>query len=283
MNAIARPYPRTEGNRMRDQSFAAERIDTGKPHPARMYDYYLGGHDNHEVDRRAADRLVEQYPDVLPSARANRDFLLRAVRTVADAGIRQIVDIGTGIPTSPNTHEVARESAPDTRVVYIDNDPIVATHARARLTSAPGTGFVHADLRDPEAILRHPVVREIIDFEQPVALILVAVLHFVPEEDDPAGIVATLTKALPRGSHLVLSHGTLDFHDHIGDEAAEIHRSSTASLHLRSHPELTPLFDGFELLDPGLVQVPLWRPEGALPEVEVLRRVGVYGGIGVKD
>lgn len=257
-------------------------IDTSRPHPARMYDYYLGGKDNYEIDREAAERIIEQSPDILASARANRAFLLRAVRTVVSGGVRQIIDIGTGIPTSPNTHEVAREIAPDTRVVYIDNDPIVAAHADAKLTSTPGTHFAAADARRPADILAHPAVRDGIDFTEPVALLLVAVLHFVSDPEDPAGIIAALTERMVPGSHLVISHGTLDFHgpDRVADE---VYRKSTAELSLRRHAEIVPFFDGFTMLDPGLVRAPLWRPDGPPPDAAALASVGIYGGVGRKD
>ena len=198
--------------------FPAERIDTGKPHPARIYDYLLGGWDNYEVDRVAAERVIDLAPDARVSVRANRAFLRRAVRTVVGAGIRQIIDIGTGIPTSPNTHEVAGELSPDVRVAYVDNDPIVATHAGAKLIDAGNTGFFLADVRDPASDRRHPTISEMIDFDRPVALMLVAVLHFVEDHEDPIGILRPLPGALAPGSHLVLSHGTLDFHrDGVGD------------------------------------------------------------------
>lgn len=247
-----------------------------------MYDYYLGGKDNYEIDREAAERIIGQSPDILDSARANRAFLLRAVRTVVASGIRQIIDIGTGIPTSPNTHEAAREIAPDTRVVYIDNDPIVAAHADAKLTSTPGTHFALADARGPADILAHPAVRDGIDFTEPVALLLVAVLHFVSDAEDPAGLIATLTEPMAAGSHLVISHGTLDFHgpDEVADE---VYRKSTAQLSLRRHAEILPFFDGFTLLEPGLVRAPLWRPDGPPPDAGALGHVGIYGGVGRKD
>ncbi|MEV6315440.1 SAM-dependent methyltransferase [Streptomyces sp. NPDC051776] len=248
-----------------------------------MYDYFLGGRDNYEVDREAAERVIAISPDARPSARANRAFLRRAAKSVVDSGIRQIIDIGTGIPTSPNTHEVARESAPGVRVAYVDNDPIVGVHAGARLTSAGDTGFALADVRSPETVLGHPSVRELIDFEEPVALLMVAVLHFITDEEDPAGIVRTLTGALPRGSYLVLTHGTADFHQHVDGDATEVYRQATATLNVRPHDGILPFFAGFELLDPGLVQVPLWRPDAPLPDVDDIRRIAFYGGVGIKD
>lgn len=164
-----------------------------------MYDYFLGGRDNHEVDREAAEQVIQEAPEVIASARANRDFLLRAVRFLTGRGIRQILDVGTGIPTTPNTHEAGRKAAPDLRVVYVDNAPIVAAQAGGRLTNTPGTHFALGDVRQPEAILAHPVVEEFIDFGEPVGLLLVAVLHFVKDEEDPAGIIRTLAARLPAG------------------------------------------------------------------------------------
>ncbi|MET7799510.1 SAM-dependent methyltransferase [Streptomyces decoyicus] len=272
--------------------FSAEEIDTSRPHPARMYDYYLGGWDNYEVDRVAAERVIEVHPQVRHSARANRAFLRRAVRELVTGGIRQIIDIGTGIPTSPNTHEVARETAPDTRVVYVDNDPIVATHAGARLTNTERTGFVLGDVRDPKAVLDHPAVRELIDFDQPVALLLVAVLHFIRDDEDPAGIVTALADALPAGSHLVLSHATGEPYEAYAagrtderarDGVVNVYKSSTATLNLRSKAGIEPLFGPFTLLEPGVVRVPLWRPDGAVPGAEDLNNTIFYGGVGRKD
>jgi hypothetical protein len=257
-----------------------------------MYDYYLGGWDNYEVDRVAAERVIEVHPQVRLSARANRAFLQRAVRALVAGGIRQIIDIGTGIPTSPNPHEVAREIAPDTRVVYVDNDPIVATHAGARLTNTAHTGFVLGDVRDPKAILDHPAVRELIDFDQPVALLLGAVLHFVRDDEDPAAIVATLADALPTGSHVVLSHATGEPYEDYApgrtdvqarDGVVNVYRSATAGLNLRSKAEIEPLLGPFTVLDPGIVRVSLWRPDGEVPGAEELNNTIFYGAVGRKD
>lgn len=271
--------------------FQAAEIDTSRPHPARMYDYYLGGWDNYEVDRVAADRVIEVHPQVRLSARANRAFMGRAVRELVGDGIRQIIDIGTGIPTSPNTHEVARETAPDTRVVYVDNDPIVATHAGARLTNTELTGFVLGDVRDPKAILDHPTVRELIDFDRPVALLLVAVLHFIRDDENPAALVATLAEALPAGSYLVLSHATGEPYEAYApgrtdvrarDGVVNVYKSATATLNLRTKAEIQPLFGPFALRDPGVVRVPLWRPDGEVPSPEALNNIIFYGGVGRK-
>ena len=272
---------------MTEQGFPAEQIDTSRPHPARMYDYYLGGRDNYEVDRDAAQRVIDVFPDIIPTTRANRRFMHRAVRHLAEQGIRQIIDVGTGIPTSPNTHEIAHSVSPDVRVAYIDNDPIVATHAGAHLLGAgSNTGFFLADLRDPVNVFQHPTISELIDFDQPVGLLLVAVMHFVTDKEDPAGLVAAYRDALPSGSHLVLSHATSDFHVHdVGvDEAMDVYRDTraTATVTTRTHDEVLGFFDGMEMVEPGLVQLPLWHPDEPVPEPDVLRRIGVYGGIGRK-
>ncbi|NUP37865.1 MAG: SAM-dependent methyltransferase [Streptomyces sp.] len=267
---------------MTQQRYSAGGIDTSRPHPARMYDFYLGGRDNYHVDREAAQQVITASPEVVDSARANRDFMRRAVGHLAESGVRQFLDIGTGIPTSPNTHEIAQAVAPGARVAYVDNDPIVAAHAAARLLCTGDTAFALADLRDPAELLDMPAVRGLIDFGEPVAVLLVSVLHFVGDDEDPAGAVAALRDALPAGSHLVLSHGTQDFHADRVAEAVSVYSKSTAALSLRSHDEVLAFFDGFDLLEPGLVQVPLWRPDGQPPGPEELAAVGVYGGVGRK-
>ena len=186
-------------------------IDISRPHSARMYDYYLGGKDHFAVDRETAEIAARGWPTVRVAVRENREFLGRAVNYLAgEEGIRQFLDIGTGLPSASNVHEVAQQIAPDARVVYVDNDPLVLAHARALLTSSPAgqTAYIDADLREPEKILAHPVVRQTLDFGQPIALMLVAILHFIADEEDPANIVASLLDALPPGSYLVASHVT---------------------------------------------------------------------------
>jgi hypothetical protein len=261
-----------------------DKIDTSQPHPARMYDYYLGGRDNYEVDREAAERLIAVVPSIVTGARANRAFLRRAVRTVvAEHGIRQIIDVGTGIPTSPNTHEIAHAIAPETRVVYVDNDPLVGAHADARLSDAGHTAFVLADARRPEEILQHPYVAGLIDFGQPVALLLVALLHFIADEDDPAGIISRLSESLPSGSFLVLTHGTSDRLTaeavHPLTEIIDAYRASTAALSLRSYADVLGFFDGFDLIEPGLVTAAEWRPDPDGPEPAWM---GMYSGVARK-
>jgi hypothetical protein len=270
-----------------DQGIPAAEIDTSRPHPARMYDYYLGGKDNYEVDREAAQQVVDLFPDAVPSALGNRAFMHRAVRHLAESGIRQIIDIGTGIPTAPNTHQIAHKVSPDIRVAYIDNDPIVGTHAGAHLLGTGNTGFFLADLRDPESILGHPTIGKLIDFDQPVGLMLVAILHFIRDDEDPAGLVAAYRDALPAGSRMVLSHATADFHppETGSEDAIDVYRQSkaTATFNLRTRAEVLGLFDGYELVDPGLVQLPLWRPDGPEPTEQDLAGVGIYGGVGIKN
>lgn len=268
---------------MSEMGFRPEQIDTTKPHSSRMYNYYLGGWDNYEVDRKAAERVLELAPGIKQTAVDYRDFQRRAVRAVVRRGIRQIIDIGTGIPLSPNVHETAREIAPETRVVYVDNDPIVTAYAGAKLTNAGGTAFVHGDVRDPESILEHPTTRKLIDFDQPVAVLLVAVLHFVQDADDPEGIVAALTERTVEGSCLVQAHVTADFDgDGVLQRVGKVYEDSTAGLVWRDHDSILPMFKGFELMEPGLVQSPLWRPDGPLPQNEELRDHLGYGGVGVK-
>jgi hypothetical protein len=266
------------------QGFAASEIDTSRPHPARMYNAYLGGKDNYPVDRDAVRQVLRQWPEVRLIARANRAFLQRAVRFLAgEAGIRQFIDIGTGIPSAGNVHEIAGQAAPDARVVYVDNDPIVHVHANALLTGTGTTTILLADLRNPQAILAHPALRASIDFNQPVALLLVAILHFITAAEDPAGIVASLRDALPDGSYLALSHATADFHPPgTQDQAAIAYQQATAPLALRPRPEVAAYFDGFDLVQPGLVQAPLWRPDARPPRPKELARIGIYAGVGLK-
>jgi len=247
-----------------------------------MYDYFLGGKDNYAVDQEAAREILQAVPEVRAMALENRAFLQRAVRfLVGEAGIRQIIDIGTGIPAAGNVHEIAQDTAPDVRVIYVDNDPIVHVHASALLTGTGSTRIVLADLREPEAILAHPKVRELIDFSQPVALLLIAILHFITDDENPGEIIATFRDALLPGSYLALSHGTADFHsEDTVSHGTRVYQRATAPLVLRSHAQATALFDGFDLVEPGLVQVPLWRPAARRPRLPGLAGIGIYGGVG---
>jgi hypothetical protein len=250
-----------------------------------MYDYYLGGKNHFAADRELADKVLASMPSARIAARENRAFMGRAVRfLVEEAGIRQFLDIGTGLPATNSVHEVAQAIAPSSRVVYADNDPLVLTHARALLTSSPQgrTAYLEADLREPEAILASPVLAEVIDLGQPVALMLVAILHFIPDEARPAEIVATLLGALPAGSYLVASHGTLE-HDPVGPAAANAaYRSSGVAGRARNADEFAELaFSGLELVAPGVVLVSEWRPEGPGPR-PTAAEVSIYGGVARK-
>ncbi|MYU18733.1 SAM-dependent methyltransferase [Streptomyces sp. SID8361] len=263
---------------MAENGFRAEEIDTSRPHPARIYDYLLGGKNNYEVDREAADRLATAAPEVWSGVRANRDFLRRAVRYVVGSGVRQLLDIGTGLPSSPNVHEIARELAPDARVAYVDNDPIVNTYANVLLRGSDSTSIALADLRDPRAVLDHPEVRQVIDFGEPVAVLLVAIVHFLTEAEEPERILATLRDALPDGSFLVLSHATDDFADRSAAQA--VYDDATAALTLRSRARIEHFFDGFTLVEPGLAEVPFWRPDTPPPTGP--GEIGYYGGVARK-
>jgi hypothetical protein len=252
-----------------------------------MYDYLLGGKDHFEADRDAIAALLKAVPNARTGARENRAFLGRAVRyLVAEAGVRQFLDIGAGLPTASNVHEVAQSVAPDTRVVYVDNDPIVMAHARALLTSHPAgqTAYIEADLHDPAAILSHPSVRATLDFARPVALMLVAVLHFFPDAEDPAGIVSTLLDALPPGSYLVASQTTADFNDpgQAADGVQAVQRAGVA-FQTRTAEEFADLaFAGLELVPPGLVAVSEWRPETEAGLRPLPSEVAYYGAAGRK-
>jgi hypothetical protein len=243
-------------------------IDTSRPHPARMYDYFLGGKSNFAADRETADALLARAPGTRVTARENRAFLGRAVRyLVAEAGVRQFLDIGTGLPTQHNVHDVAQALDPSVRVVYADNDPLVLAHARALLTSTPEgrTAYIQADLRNPEAIVESPTVRDTLDLGEPVALVLGCILHFILDEDKPAQILETLRGALPRGSYLVASHVT---GEHTPPQesalAQRVYPSSGVPLQVRDSDDFAALaFSGLELLPPGVVLVSEWRPEGS--------------------
>ena len=260
-------------------------IDTTRPHPARMYDYFLGGKNNFAVDRETAEKALRSWGTARSAARENRAFLGRAVRyLVAEAGIRQFLDIGTGLPSANNVHEVAQDVAPSCRIVYVDNDPIVLAHARALLTSSPQgrTAYIHADLRAPEKILKDRATTQTLDFSQPVALMLVAILHFLPDSDDPQGIIATLLDALPSGSYLVASHVTPE-HDPEGVGGLErTYQAAGVPTQSRTADEFTDLaFADLAVVDPGVVLVSDWRPDSDSPR-PLATEVNWYGGVGRK-
>jgi hypothetical protein len=271
--------------RDREQGVMEPGFDAAKPHTARIYDYYLGGKDNFAADRRTAERALQSWPAVRTAVRENRGFLGRAVRfLVAEAGIRQFLDIGTGLPSANNVHEVAQGLVPSCRVVYVDNDPIVLAHARALLTSSPEgkTAYINADLRDPEKILSDPVTAATLDFTQPVGLMLVAVLHFVPDGDGPRQIVDTLLDALPPGSYLAASHATAEHDPDTLAGAGRAYQERGITGQIRTADEFTELaFRGLDMVEPGLVLVSEWRPRGPGPR-PLPAEVNTYGGVARK-
>ena len=261
-------------------------LDTDQPHPARVYDYLLGGKDNFAADRAAAEAGLRANPNSRIPPRENRAFLGRVVRYLAgEAGIRQFLDIGTGIPTSPNVHEVAQDIQPRARIVYVDNDPIVLTQARALLTTGPQgrTAYIDADLRDIDAILGSADLQRTLDLSQPVGLLLIAVLHFIPDEDDPWALAAQLLAALPSGSYLALSHLTGDFDPAAWAGVVAVYRRSGVTMQVRRKPDIDRFFAGLDLIDPGVVSLPRWRPDpsdvGRPPSDAA---VSVYGGVARK-
>ncbi|MCL6673776.1 SAM-dependent methyltransferase [Streptomyces panaciradicis] len=274
----------TENPAATDDPAAAlrRRIDTLRPHTARIWNYWLGGGDYYEVDRVAGDRIRELHPGIGEYARADRLFLGRAVRhLVTDTGIRQFLDIGTGLPTADNTHEVAQRLAPASRIVYVDNDPMVLAHARALLTSAPEgrTDHLDEDLRNVDAVLERAA--RTLDLSRPVALLLLGVVIFVGDDEDPYGIVRRFMDALPAGSHLVLSHTVTSPALPEVDEAVRFwNEHGTPRLTQRTPEDVIRFFDGLELLEPGVVTCSRWRPD--TPDGNPPDEVGIYGGVGRK-
>jgi O-methyltransferase involved in polyketide biosynthesis len=255
-------------------------FDTGVAHPARVYNYWLGGKDNYEADRQAAEHAVAANPNILPGVRANRAFLRRAVEYLADeAGIRQFLDIGTGLPTVENTHEVAQAIAPDSRIVYVDNDPIVLAHARALLTSTAegATAYVDADARDTDTILAEAA--KILDFSQPIAVMFLMILQYIPDEEQPQQIVAQLMDAMPPGSYLVHSDTTGDIDsERVATATARLNaRLGPAQLHRRTREQMAAYFTGLDMVEPGLVFLPEWR---AL--ANPAHMIPCYAGVGRK-
>jgi hypothetical protein len=255
-------------------------LDTSVPHIARVYDYWLGGKDNFEADRVVAEQVIATLPEIRLSVRAQRAFLGRAVHYLAaEAGIRQFLDIGTGLPSANNTHEVAQRAAPESRVVYVDNDPIVLLHARSLLTSLSegATAYVDADLRDVGTILTRAAA--VLDFGLPVAVMLLGVLHCIADEDDPAALVAQLMEAMPPGSYLVMSHPASDVATaQMATSMRAYNNQAAVPLTARSHAEVTRFFKGLDLIEPGVVQVHRWRAGTGAPG----RDLPNYGAIARK-
>jgi hypothetical protein len=257
-------------------------IDTSVAHPARVYDYWLGGKTNFAADREAAEQVASVRPSIRRDIRANRAFLGRAVRHLAaGAGVRQFLDIGTGIPSADNTHEVAQSAAADSRIVYVDNDPIVLAHARALLTSSPAgaTAYLSADLRDTDMVLGK--ASELLDFGQPVAVMLVGILHLIADPENPYGIVRKLMAATVPGSYLVVSHPAKDVNaDTVAEGARRYNAHVSTPQTRRTHAETERLVDGLELLAPGVVQCHRWHPDQDATDLE--EDVACYGAVGRK-
>ncbi len=241
-------------------------VDPAKPTPARMYHYFLGGTNNFEADRQLGDRLRALVPEIGDSAWANRSFHQRAARWIAERGIRQFIDIGAGLPTQGNTHDLVRQVTPDARVVYVDNDPMVLTHGTALLGEPENTKIIMADLRDPEAVLNHPDLRELIDFDEPIGLLMTGVMYFVADASDPWGLVARYLAAIAPGSYLALSHLTADSKPvRAVEESVDVYARGTESINFRSKAEVERFFEGLELVEPY---------QGAGP---VVTHVGLWG------
>ncbi|WP_240506464.1 SAM-dependent methyltransferase [Thermoactinospora rubra] len=255
-------------------------MNTGIPNGARIYDYMLGGKDNFEADRQAAEAMLAQNPQASQTARDNRAFLGRAVRyLVEEAGIRQFLDIGTGLPTQQNVHEVAQACAPGVRVVYVDHDPMVVIHARALLATDDDVKVVEADLRRPRDVLDNPITRGLLDFEQPVAVLMAAILHFVSDEEDPGAILAEYRRALAPGSHLLISHTADESPEHVMATAKQGFRLAGSPLTPRKRSDIAAFFGDFELVEPGLTDVRSWRaPQADLPALPWV----IVGGVGRK-
>jgi SAM-dependent methyltransferase len=253
---------------MTDQSDAAasdnaDRLNLNVPHSARVYDYFLGGKTNFAVDREAGDHLLEAFPGFRTAAQSNRMWMHRAARYVAERGITQFLDIGTGIPTSPNLHEVVQEVVPEARVVYADNDPIVLAHSRALLVSSlrGETAYLEADVTDPQAILDSAEVREVLDLSKPVALSLVGVFHYLPDDKKPYELVQQLVDALASGSYLIFSHCTPDFAPEMWEQAIQVYKADGGDAQVRSREEIERFFTGLDLVEPG-IEVPYrWHPD----------------------
>jgi hypothetical protein len=260
--------------------WAPETIDIERPSAARMYDYFLGGSHNFAIDREAARQVIAAMPEVPLRAQANRAFLRRSVRFLVDAGVRQFLDIGSGIPTVGNVHEIAQQAAPESRVVYVDRDPVAVAHSQELLAGDDRASVVQADLRDPAPITDHPTVRGLLDFDQPIGLLIVAVLHFMPDEYRPYRAVATIRDALPAGSYLALSHANVESVS-AGQQVAgqQVYQRSDSTFVSRGTAEVARFFDGFTLVEPGLVWVPLWRPDSPTSFREAEHSV-MLGGVG---
>ena len=256
----------------------AHELDPQRPNPARMYDYFLGGFHNFEADREAAEAAEAAFPGVRAASRANRDFLRRAVRFMAGNGIDQFLDLGSGVPTAGNVHEIAQEANPAAHIVYVDAEPVAVHASQSLLAGNPGADIVHADIRHAEAVLTAPAVGALLDLTRPVGLIMAAVLPYIPDSDDPDALVARYRQALPSGSYLTISHGSMeDYKPDETDHVYDVYKASTSPITSRSRARIASWFDGLELVEPGVVVVNEWRPDSG--EEPVRLRLPHYGGV----
>ncbi|WP_329555238.1 SAM-dependent methyltransferase [Streptomyces sp. NBC_00696] len=265
---------------MTDSGFNADDIDTSVPHSARLYDWFLGGKDHYAADVAAAQKIVKLFPGVRETAMTNREFMNRAARFLADHGVTQFLDVGTGIPTEPNLHQIVQSITPSSRVVYVDNDPIVLRHAEALLRGTPEgrTAYIHADVLKPEAILSY--AREQLDFSQPIGLSVVALMQFVTDEQDPYQIVNRLLEPMVPGSYLVLSHVTWEFNPEIWDRVDAIYRAGGTPVKARSYKEVAGFFEGLEICEPGVVLSTRWHPNA---EMRIRDEQPLYVGVARKQ
>ena len=255
-------------------------VDPEVPSAARVYDYYLGGRHNFASDRRMGDRALAKWPSLPRIMQANRAFLRRAVRYATARGIHQFLDIGSGIPTAGNVHEVAQDADPAARIVYVDRDPVAVAHSRTILDATRGTGVVQADFTDPDAVLTDPVTRAVLDLDRPVAVLLVALLHFVGDALEPWRALTRYRAAMAPGSLLVISHASAEGDPDHADEHAELYRNAGTPMTMRSRDEVSTFFDGFELVDPGVVYLPLWRPDAPDAAAGSPERFTGYAAVG---
>jgi S-adenosyl methyltransferase len=256
-------------------------VDIEVPSSARIYDYVLGGVHNFERDRMVGEQLAQVVP-VREMARLNRSFLRRAILHLVDSGVRQFLDIGSGIPTVGNVHEIANEADPSCRVVYVDYEPVAVVHSQMLLQDNDNAVMVQADLRDPDRVLWHRETRRLLDFSQPIGLLMVGVFQFVPDSDDPAGVIARYRDTLPAGSYLALSHFTPDNMEQGMARAVEVFKNSAEPIHPRTRAQVEALFDGFELVDPGVVFTARWRPESPEDIGDDPDHSGLYAGLARK-
>lgn len=269
---------------MERPDWAPQGIDLSRPSVSRIYDYYLGGSHNFEVDREAARKAIDAFPGLPKIMQANRAFMRRAVRYAVSQGVTQFLDIGSGIPTFGNVHEVAMETDSNCRVVYVDNDPVAVAHSRAVLDGTPGAAVLAADFRSPRDILESEQVKQQLDLDKPVALLLVALLHFITDDQEPGKSIAAFRDALPQGSLLALTHASTEGGPRTSAEGKQIqsvYSNTNAQLVMRGRADLEPFFEGFELVEPGLVSMPNWHPDGPVDQEDPVVFTG-YAGVGRK-